>query len=52
MEVHAGLVTAAEVNGPMDTGQGMSLRNLLHPSSGATWALIWFLVALLLLFVL
>lgn len=53
MEAHAGIVTAAEVNGPMSTpGSGMSLSDLLHPKAPATWALIWFLVALLLLFVL
>lgn len=53
MEAHAGIVTAAEVNGPMGTpGSSYSLADLLHPKSGATWALIWFIVALLLLFVL
>lgn len=53
MEVHAGVVSAAEVNGPMATpGSGMSLGDLFHPKAPATWALIWFIVALLLLFVL
>lgn len=49
MQAHAGVVTAVEVNGPMATGEG---TNFADWSSPATWALIWFLLALLLLFIL
>lgn len=53
MEAHVGVVTAAEVNGPMATpGGGLSLKDFFHPQAPATWAAIWFVAALLLLFVL
>jgi hypothetical protein len=52
MQARAGLITDVEVNGPMPTGAPMSLGELLHPKAPATWALIWFLVAVLFLFIL
>ena len=41
-----GVVTAAEVNGPIS----MNVGPLLDPSSASFWACVWFLVALVLLF--
>lgn len=49
MRVRAGVVSEAEVNGPMNVGQG---TNFLDTSSPATWAAVWFLIAVLFLFVL
>ena len=52
MLARAGVVTDVEVNGPMATGEPLSLGQLFHPKSPATWALIWFLVAVAFLFIL
>lgn len=49
MKARAGVLTAAEIEGPMPTASGGSMFNL---SEGATWSFIWFMVALILLFVL
>lgn len=49
MEVHAGVVTAAEVNGPMATADGTKWLDFDSP---ATWATLWFLIACIFLFVL
>lgn len=49
MQARAGVVTAVEVNGPMATGEGVNYADL---SSPASWALIFFLVAVIFLFVL
>lgn len=49
MQARAGVVTAVEVNGPMATGEGTNFADL---SSPASWAVIWFLVAIIFLFVL
>ena len=52
-DVHAGVITSAEVNAGMSTpGGSMSLKDLFHPQAPATWAVMWFVVALLFLFVL
>jgi hypothetical protein len=48
-KAHAGVYTAVEVNGPLETGEGPKYMDL---SSPATWSLIWFAVVLLFLFVL
>lgn len=47
MEARAGVVLATDVNGPMPVASG----KLLDTSSPAFWALAWFLLAVLLLFV-
>lgn len=52
MQARAGVITDVEVNGPMPTGQSMSLGDLFHPKAPATWAFLWFLLAILFLFIL
>lgn len=44
--VNAGVVTAVEVNGPIAN----PAVSLWDPSSGGTWAAIWFVVAIIILF--
>lgn len=46
--VRAGVVSAVEVNGPMANPQQGSLWDV---GSGATWSAIWFVVAIIMLFV-
>ena len=46
--VQAGVVTAAEVNGPINGGP-VGMRFSLK--SASTWAVIWFAIALFMLFV-
>jgi hypothetical protein len=45
--VQVGVVTAAQVNGPIANPQ----TKLVDPSSGGFWAGVWFVVALVLLFI-
>lgn len=47
--VRAGVVTAAEVNGPINGGGGGG--GLWDVGSAGTWAFIWFVAAIILLFV-
>jgi hypothetical protein len=51
MEAKAGVVTAAEVNGPIASPSG-KVAGMWDASSPATWSVVWFLVAILILFVL
>lgn len=46
----AGIVTESELEGPMNIGTDNN--NLFDLSSPSTWAVIWFLAAVVLLFVL
>ena len=46
--VRAGVVGAAEVNGPMNNGT--QTGPMWDTQSGATWALFWFVVAIIVLF--
>lgn len=46
--VRAGVMTDIDVNGPI--GGGSPTGPLWDPKSGATWALIWFLAAIIILF--
>jgi hypothetical protein len=46
--VKAGVVTAAEVNGPINMGNPTKLWDL---NSGGTWSFIWFVIAVIVLFV-
>jgi len=46
--VKAGVVSAVEVNGPINS---TPQTNLWDPKSGGTWAAIWFVVAVIILFV-
>lgn len=49
VQARVGVLTSADVNGPMPTpGGGGKMFDL---SEGATWALIYFLVAIAILFV-
>ena len=50
MDIRAGVVTAAEVNGPMATPSSGS--DYADPSAPSLWATVWFVVAILVLFVL
>lgn len=45
--VSAGVVGAAAVNGPLNDG---SNTKLWDTNSGGTWAFVWFIVAIILLF--
>jgi hypothetical protein len=45
--VQAGVVTGIEVNGP----SANPTTKLWDPQSGGTWAVIWFLIAVVVLFV-
>jgi hypothetical protein len=45
--VKAGVVTALEVNGPVNN----PTTKLADPGSGGFWAAVWFVVAIVLLFV-
>lgn len=46
VSVNAGVVTAAQVNGPLANPQ----TQLWDPSSGGFWSAVWFVVAVLVLF--
>lgn len=48
--IKAGIVTESELEGPMNVGTDNN--SLFDLSSPGTWAAIWFLVAVVLLFVL
>lgn len=48
MDARAGVVLSTEVNGPI----GMPSGKLADPKSPAFWAFVWFVVAVLLLFIL
>lgn len=47
--VRAGVVSGVEVNGPINNGT--QTGPLWDPQSSGTWAGIWFVVAIILLFV-
>lgn len=52
VEARAGVITQVELAGPMATpGGGITAKDLFHPGAPATWSLIWFLIAVLLLFI-
>lgn len=48
MQARVGILTEADVNGPMPTGGG---PGLLDFSMGSTWALVFFLIAVVILFI-
>lgn len=49
MQVSAGVVTAAEVNGP--TTSGLTLKDYADTKAPSLWSLIWFLLAVAILFI-
>jgi hypothetical protein len=51
MRIQGGAGVTAEVNGPIVPPGGGQVSDWLDLSSGATWATIWFLVVVLLMFV-
>jgi len=50
-QVKAGIVTGIETDQPMGGRPHMQLSSYLDLQSGATWALVWFAVAVIVLFI-
>lgn len=46
--VKAGVVSGVEVNGPLNSSPTVKVWD---PTTGGTWCLIWFIVAIVILFV-
>jgi len=50
-EAKIGVLTAVDVSS-MGNANGTNNTPFLHPQQGSTWALVWWLVAVVLLFIL